>query len=336
MIDTVVIGFPIEPVKRQLEPWHVTITKQSPQKNGHKKLHTKFQTWLEYDSGKIHVTYYPQDMLNRPNPVILYEMSLPRLVYGNNLVLLEDPSLAIKKANQIIEQNPIVPRVDLNCGAVYRIDLCYNFQVGEFVSEWIRQLSKLEYPRRKTKPYYPSDGVRYHSGKATLTFYDKEEKSHNAKAYGILRMEATWKGRTQIGKLVGLPEARLGDFPIHLILSILDSELKKLGIKDREPIDPMASQTALIKQYGPEQGTRLFGFLCSSQQARKKDLLALGMSKQTISRNRKQIQEAGLSFGIAEEGHLLPSLVIQPQSTVERDHIPMRLAKPFIPYLQNE
>ena len=282
-----------------------------------KKTRIKYETWLRFTKGSIHVIYYPQDRNNRPEPLLLYGMSLPKLVYGNNIHMIHTPSSAIEKAHQIIGQYAYIPRVDLNQGILYRMDLCYNFQVGEYVPEWIRQLYKLEYPRRKTKPYYPSQGVQYYSRKASLSFYGKEAETRDSDAHGILRMEASWRDKNQIGKLVGKPLATIGDFTSEVVFSLLNAELEKLGIKDRAPVDSLATLRILQGKYRPEQGVRLFGFLMARQIASSKEMKAMGMTKQTISRNQKEIREAGLSMSIAKNEVALPKLVITPRSIVE-------------------
>lgn len=284
-----------------------------------KKTRIKYETWLRYKKGSIHVIYYPQDINNRPEPLLLCEMSLPKLVYGDNIHMIPTPSSAIEKAHQIIGQYSHIPRVDLNQGILYRMDLCYNFQVGKYVPEWIRQLYKLEYPRRKTKPYYPSQGVQYYSRKASLSFYGKEAETRDSDAYGILRMEASWRDKNQIGELVGKPLATIGDFTSEVAFSLLNAELEKLGIKDRAPVDSLATLRILQGKYRPEQGVRLFGFLMARQIASSKEMKAMGMTKQTISRNQKEIREAGLSMSIAKNEVALPKLVITPRSIVERD-----------------
>ena len=282
-----------------------------------KKTRIKYETWLRYKKGSIHVIYYPQDINNRPEPLLLCEMSLPKLVYGDNIHMIPTPSSAIEKAHQIIGQYSHIPRVDLNQGILYRMDLCYNFQVGKYVPEWIRQLYKLEYPRRKTKPYYPSQGVQYYSRKASLSFYGKEAETRDSDAHGILRMEASWRDKNQIGELVGKPLATIGDFTSEVAFSLLNAELEKLGIRDRAPVDSLATLRILTEKYGSEQGVRLYGHLNARQIASNKEMKAMGMTKQTISRSQNQIRDAGLSMCIAENEVALPKLMITPRSIVE-------------------
>jgi hypothetical protein len=315
LFDTVIVGFHLSPTSQQLEEWDRVKIRQKHYMTY--SSHYKYETWLRFNKGNIHVVYYPQDEHNEAKPLLLFEMSLPKLVYGDNIHMIFDPGLAIEKANQIIRQHSYMPIVDLNQGILYRIDLCFNILLGDSILEWIQQLLKLEYPRRKTKPYYPSEGVQYYSRRATLSFYGKEAESKNPDAHGILRMEASWRGKNRIEELVGKSDVMIAEFNSELAVSLLIAELAKLGIKDRAPVDSHATLRILVKKYGSEQGVRLYGFMNAIQIASSSEMKAIGMTKQTISRNRKQIRDAGLSMCIAENDYALPKLVINPRSTLE-------------------
>jgi len=320
MIDSIKLGFHCYLTSKQLEEWTMmTSTQYKPTS----KISTKFQTWIKFPYGSIHVKYYPQDRNNRPEPLLLFEMSLPKLVYGNNIQMIDSPSLAIQKAQEIIGQYFYIPSVDLTMGTLYRLDLCYNFQVGEQVSEWIRQLFKLEYPRRKTKPYYPTEGVQYYSKRASLSFYNKEDETKDPTAHGILRMEASWRDKNQIGKLVNKPLATIGDFSSDVTVVLLNKELDRLGVNGQSPDDPTAALRILLKKKGLKWGFHLFGHLHARQIASRKVLIKMGVSRQIISRSQKKIKAAGLSMSIAENGVVLPKLVIDPKSIMGRDKTPM-------------
>jgi len=315
IFDTIKFGIHLAPTSEQLEKWDKV--KERMQCYPTMMIRTKYETWLRYKRNSIHVIYYPQDRNNRPESLLLFEMSLPKLVYGDNIHMISSPSSAIEEAHRVIGQYPYIPRVDLNQGILYRMDLCFNLQVGVRVLEWIRQLYKLEYPRRKTKPYYPSQGVQYYSRKASLSFYGKEAETRDSDAHGILRMEASWRDKNRIGKLVGKPLSTIGDFTSKVVVSLLNAELEKLGIRDRAPVDSLATLRILTEKYGSEQGVRLYGHLNARQIASNKEMKAMGILKQTISRSQNQIRDAGLSMCIAENEVALPMLVITPRSIVE-------------------
>jgi hypothetical protein len=130
-------------------------------------------------------------------------------------------------------------------------------------------------------------------------------------------MEASWRDKNRIGKLVGKPLATIGDFTSKVVVSLLNAELEKLGIKDRAPVDSLATLRILTEKYGSEQGVRLYGHLNARQIASNKEMKAMGMTKQTISRSQNQIRDAGLSMCIAENEVALPKLMITPRSIVE-------------------
>jgi hypothetical protein len=150
-----------------------------------------------------------------------------------------------------------------------------------------------------------------------LSFYDKEAETRDPDAHEILRMEASWRDKNQIGKLVGKPLATIGDFTSDIAVSLLNSELKKLGIKDQAPLDSLATLRILMDKFGSEQGVRLYGYLNARQIASSREMKVMGMSKQTISRSQKQLRDAGLCMSIAKNEVALPMLGIIPRSIVE-------------------
>jgi DNA-binding XRE family transcriptional regulator len=225
--------------------------------------------------------------------------------------MITDPSPAIRLANSIIQSQPHIPLIDLFSGTLYRIDLCYNFQVGNHVSEFISQLFKLEYPHRKTKPYYPTNGVLYYSQKSSLTIYDKEEECKDLSACGLLRAEASWRDKYLIGNLVGKIIAKIGDFTLDTYKQLLNNELHKVGLCDTIFTDPTTALKVLTIRYGTEHGLRLFGYMYARQTMTRKQMIDnLQVSKQSVYRNNKEIVGAGLSMSLANNGEILPQLKI--------------------------
>lgn len=307
MIDTVKIGFPVSPTEDQLKEWWSKTTRL-PQGI----IIKVYWTSIKFNGTSIRVDYYPQDLKLKPNPLLLFTLSLPYLVYGNNIQMIADPSPAIRLANSIIKSQTHIPTVDLFEGILYRIDLCYNFKVGEHVGEIINQLFKLEFPHRKTKPYYPTNGVQFYSTKSTLTLYDKEEECKDPSAHGLLRAESSWRDKYLIGKLVGKRVASIRDFTLNICANLLNIELKKAGVYDRIFADPNTAFTVLAHVYGPDYGMHLFGHLCARQTMTRKEMLERGISRNTIYRHDKDIRNAGLVLSMTNAQDQLPQLVIDP------------------------
>jgi hypothetical protein len=305
-IDTIHLGHPISPTSGQLGDWDLYYKRP---KSGHEKEYY----WKHINSGKadIDVVYYPNYYNLEFHPLLLIQVSLPKLLYGNNIAMLEQPDKAIEVLSSILRNDEAIPAIDLWKANIYQIAFCYNHQVGEHVHEYVRQLFKLNYPNRRTKPYYPTDGIHYYSRGSTLTFYDKEEESGSPSAYGILRQESLWKGKLLIGELVGKQEgATIKDFTPEVRKSILVSELNEVGLHGTRILGPNLASETLVEAYGIEKGTRLYGFLQQSQERDHKELIRLGHSPSTISQNEKAIRDAGLAMSITDERRELPQLTI--------------------------
>ena len=159
---------------------------------------------IDLGNAVIKLVYYPQDLEGHSNHLLLIEFSLPKLINGNNIVFLADPMQAIKKAETILSRLPELPKLDLSKAELHRVDITCNFQVNDLVGDYIYQLYKLTYPKRETKPYYPTTGVQYYSGKETLMLYDKGGQSNDPSAFGILRMEISAIDKRQVGLLLGI------------------------------------------------------------------------------------------------------------------------------------
>ena len=171
MLDTVCVGFNESPTLAQLEKWSYFMSRHP---NGAGKVSYRISRKTE-KGAVIKGTYYPSSDRYR-FPMTLFEFSLPKVLRGNNIELIyNDVELreAILEANKSIRNIVIFPVVDVGLGILTRLDVAYNYQVGEAVYEYIRALSNLEYSRRKTMPYL-YEGVQYMSKSVTTKFYNKE------------------------------------------------------------------------------------------------------------------------------------------------------------------
>jgi hypothetical protein len=311
MYDTVRFGFSVSPTPDQLSNWrHI---ESCPPK---KQCRETYRIKIDTGRTSIRATYYPQDPILRPNPLLLLETSLPKIVYGNNIQTLDDYHEAIGTMDPWIRNSTYFPQLNLYDGILHRIDFCYNFKVGEHVYDWIQALFPREIPNRKTKPYYPAEGVQFYSQNATLSFYGKEAESKKLAAHGILRMESSWRNKKLIGGLVGAKVARIDDFPYEVVSRLLTTEMHKVGVSENVPLDDHIALEFLIGKYGTERGRYLAGYLCFSQGKNHKQLQSLGYSASTISQNETAIKEAGLSLSLVQPGMTLPPLRIESKNLI--------------------
>ena len=101
------------------------------------------------------------------NPLFWIELSLPRVVYGYNWPMIPDIPTAIDALDALFHDCPALPYIPTAAdGQIMRLDACYNYPVGDALPDYLRALSKLEYPRRQTAPFMGT-GVEYRSASAS-------------------------------------------------------------------------------------------------------------------------------------------------------------------------
>jgi hypothetical protein len=256
-------------------------------------------------------------MALKPAHLSLVEASLPRLVFGNNYTSLMDPLEAVRAMKPLVD--PLFDRqVDLAGAELDRVDLAYNHIVGQHVRTYIDQMFRLEYPARETKPFYPAYGVQYHCKNACLKFYDKEEECGIPAAYGILREEASYLDKRTVRRALGRPEAGayITDFTPDVVERILRRENEKLGLNDTVLADSRAAIRCLIENCGIKRGMRLFAYMSALGVMADDDLKKLGVSAQTLWRNKKQIERAGLWRTLGTD-QTLPALSVNLANNAE-------------------
>lgn len=317
MIDTARFRIPGNMPVELLEEWACT-----------RKLKKDGNVWYSYSNkfegpfgSAIQIRYYPQDVKMNPNSLILVETSLPKLFFGNNVEVMKNTNevvAAVKLLESFISE-PLARKVDLSKAELDRIDLCYSHYVGDHVDDYIKYLFKLEHPKRKTKPYYPTEGVQFYAKSVTLIFYDKYEESKNENALGILREELSLVTKKSVRVAFGNSSGPvfITDFTADVVEQILQKENEKLDLNDVVIADKTLSLKVLVDKYGTEQGMRLYGYICASSITDNKGLKNLGISKQTISRNKASIRESGLAYQLIDSDVKLPSLTINLKSSVE-------------------
>lgn len=198
MIDTV--GFYIlisgEEYNRLLEK--MVVTQRIDKKTG--------DIEFEYHNDKINYSwnynivskatdeYWAYDETNRRPyltagiPHIKFEYSVPKIIYGNNLVSVS-PSLIFESMHKVRESFKDLYGIELpspNDWYCYRIDTCANFilQDGSQVRNYINYLQRLDYPR-KINNSYKDTGLYFASRYNTLKVYCKGEefKKHDMKRF---------------------------------------------------------------------------------------------------------------------------------------------------------
>jgi len=168
------------------------------------QLNTKSFTSFSKETGALSTSYTIYD---EQLPFIKYiessqtlyvQVSIPKFLYGDNVSMLTeaDISLFFNSLQARIEQlfHIQIPHYEWT---VSRCDVCWNFQVGMDVSEYVKLLSKQQLAYKTTTTYNQDQTVEYWNKSSRIMFYDKHKEVTRAKeasdiierSKGILRLE---------------------------------------------------------------------------------------------------------------------------------------------------
>jgi hypothetical protein len=304
MIDTIRVKFPIAPTEEQLKIWW---TGKSTRKL------TGMNTFYVYNpparGTKLRFTYYP--VAYNDSEMLTLEVSLPKLVLGNNYQMLESIDEAIKTANLALSKTAHIPRLDLSEGILIRLDMCYNHQVGDAVDDYIKALGNLDYPHRRTK-HHRNEGVEYRAKHKTTKFYNKENESGFKEAHGILRQEITLINSKDIRLFLDNPKPTLLDVTPEKIADELRNELTKLGLLNNSIANQDTALKKLCEKHGELAGTYYYGLLINKTNKSKKRIVGeTNLHPRCLDRRLRKIRvDTGIPLTLTDREEPLPPLEI--------------------------
>jgi hypothetical protein len=311
MIDTIGIGF--SPVYIPQNIYSMWIDEKHHRNKNYTVIWYGFTKYL-LNGSSIRYTYYPY----LKSGLLKIEFSLPNILYGNNVQMIYDIEKAIDTANLIMPDIPGIPQVDLWAGILYRLDICYNFQVSDLVSWYIKALLPLEYPYRRTRPY-TSQGVQYENKQVILRIYDKarerkdlEDDKGALAACGIMRAELELK-RAYIKKLTQCKKPTLCLISLNWTYDVIEKELKKLNLIGNSIGTVDSTLKVLREKNGSWEALALVGLLHSKVTYPSTELLAqdVGLHPNSIGRHiHKKLAENGIPPTLTEHIEPLPPLWI--------------------------
>ncbi|MDQ8734833.1 hypothetical protein [Paenibacillus sp. LHD-38] len=126
------------------------------------------------------------------------QVSIPKLLYGNNVTLITEDDIPsfFESVQQRIHQlfSISIPHSEWS---ISRADICWNFQAGKDVGEYVRMLSKQKLAFKNTRSYNQDQTVEFSNKSSRIIFYDKQRQIQKEKATpelvekskGILRLE---------------------------------------------------------------------------------------------------------------------------------------------------
>lgn len=166
----------------------------------------KTSTYLDNETGELTNVYVitnhaiPYIKYNSTHHRIEIEVSIPKLLFTNNIMMLNTKDIGTffdTITHQLYEL--LGCNIDKSEWICKRVDVCWNFQVGAKVDDYIKQFSLLKFPYRDTLVYNHSESVVWENNSNRTTLYNKElevkknDKDRNliAQAKGILRFETS-------------------------------------------------------------------------------------------------------------------------------------------------
>lgn len=126
------------------------------------------------------------------------QVSIPKFLYGDNVTLLTESDIPRffeglqERINDLFSVQ--IPHTDWT---ISRCDVCWNFQIGVNVSEYVRLLSKQQLAYKNTTVYNQDETVEYRNKSSRFMFYDKHKQTKKTKesgdiierSQGVLRLE---------------------------------------------------------------------------------------------------------------------------------------------------
>lgn len=307
MVDTVRLLVGAEPTEDQL---HDFWTRHQTAKPG-AEPQVKYHYNPEPEAGILpRYTYRPKSHAGAPQ--ISLELSLPKLVSGNNWELLTDLGPAIRMLDDILDWDPAIPPMPpVASTALSRVDLCCHYEVGEDLPHYIDALSRLDYPRRTTIRFN-AETVEFRANSIKSKFYDKHTETKGACPPGILRHEITYHRARSIKTAFNTrTSVLLGQITLPEVTRILTSDLQRLGIDARPFASHTVSATRLCGRYGTTVGPRLYGVLCIYQEMGRDEAAdRLGITRNALTRLLSQVRDAGIATAITDTAHELPPLQV--------------------------
>ncbi|WP_338779131.1 hypothetical protein [Metabacillus sp. FJAT-52054] len=129
---------------------------------------------------------------------LIIQLSIPKFLYGQNVHVINKSDINTfweRLEQKLKELFGII--VERSKWIVQRIDVCWNFKVGNKVSDYIKYLGTKKLPYKSTYCINQSETVIYKNKSSRIMFYDKQKECKVNKqpediisrAEGILRME---------------------------------------------------------------------------------------------------------------------------------------------------
>jgi Phage replication protein CRI len=133
---------------------------------------------------------------------VLFESSLPKLLYGNNLAKVVTPTEALSVLREFLTDYVDGEFPDLGDAEYLRVDYCHKVAVANALPDYVATLANISFLKhhRLTDGY---GGVEYWNESRRVRIYDKYkeimevDKKNIPEARGILRFEVQLRKKSQ-------------------------------------------------------------------------------------------------------------------------------------------
>lgn len=305
MVDTVRLLIGAEPTEDQLKQFWIASLTQRP---GAEPSYKYYYNPPDELGTLPRFTFRPKSHAGTRQ--ISVEVSLPKLVFGNNHELLTDVGPALDRLDDIIAADPALPPMPPMADApLSRLDLCCNYHVGDLLPHYINALAALTYPRRDTLRFN-AETVEFRAASIKSKFYDKHAETQGQAPPGTLRHEITYHRARPIKQAFATNTPVL---PTHIIPDIVEAilaqDLARLGILDKPFPTADTAAPVLRVSFGTIRGPRLYGLLRIYQDLGT-DATArlLGITRNALNRSLADIRSAGIATAITDAHQDLPPL----------------------------
>ncbi|MCW5887748.1 MAG: hypothetical protein KIT07_06455 [Anaerolineales bacterium] len=306
MLDTIRLKYAVSPTEEQLTNWQRRT--RSTQTGGVIESYV-YNPVITEDEVIVKYTYYPVGY--KLEPLLTLEVSLPKLINGNNHQMIGSIDGTIKIGNLALELVQHAPKLDLAEGVLIRLDFCYNHQVGELVDDYIQAIGQLDYPHRRTK-YHRYEGAEFRAKHKTTKFYNKEHESRRSDAHGILRQELTILKGSNVAKVLGKDSPTLLDITKDIAAVHLNDDLAKLRLLGNSIANADMALKVLCQQYGSEAGIYYYGLLVSRLQKSKKRIHQESqLHHRTLERRLRKIVDSKIALTLTDRSEPLPPLKVE-------------------------
>ncbi|RNB92945.1 hypothetical protein EDM60_23935 [Brevibacillus parabrevis] len=236
---------------------------------------------------------------------LLVEVSIPKYLYGNNVRMIKDSDIPIffrKLNNHLWEAFYLLPRHDSAYWTVTRMDVCWNFQVGGAVREYIDVFGQIHVPKYTTRVYGDRETVEWMNKSIRMSFYDKEREvlARNASkeiveaANGMLRFECNIRNSRLLKKFSANRWA--GELLCEKVAKqILATYLQKIGVdKVFQTSNKLEQADQLIDAYGIVKAEQLMGFILLND-LYGQEFVRKSYTPSTLTRRMDDLKKVGIA-----------------------------------------